>query len=306
MTELSAGAGDLLVRFLAQLGAVRGRSEKTIEAYRRDVSGFLGFMAGHTGGPMGVRALGAVTLADLRAWMASRRADGLSARSLARELSAVRSFYGWLDEAEGVDCAAVHLVRAPKVAPRLPRPVAPEDARRLIAASGHHAEPWIAARDIAVLTLLWGSGLRISEALGLRQSDAPLGEVIRVTGKGGKEREVPVLPAARAAVEGYRRLCPHAPGSDAALFLGARGGPLGQSPVQAAMKTARQALGLPATATPHALRHSFATHLLEAGGDLRAIQELLGHASLATTQVYTAVSQESLLDIYDRAHPRSR
>ena len=218
----------------------------------------------------------------------------------------MRGFYGWLDAAEGVDCAALSAIRAPKVPARLPRPVAPGDARRLIAASGAHAEPWIAARDTAVLILLWGSGLRISEALGLRQGDAPLGEVIRVTGKGGKERDVPVLPAARGAVERYRALCPHARGPGAALFLGARGGALGPGPVQAAMRTARRALGLPSSATPHALRHSFATHLLAAGGDLRSIQELLGHTSLSTTQVYTAVDEAGLLEVHARSHPRNR
>ena len=305
MTALSDGAADLVARWLAQLSAVGGRSPKTIQAYRSDIATYLGFMAAHKGGPMGARALGAIGLSDLRAWMAARRRTGLSGRSLARELSAVRSFHRWLGEAEGHDCAALQSLRTPKTAPRLPRPVGPADAVRVIAASGAHSEPWIAARDSAVLTLLWGSGLRISEALGLTQADAPLGDTVRVTGKGRKVREVPVLPAARKAVETYRRLCPHAPVRDQALFLGMRGGPLSPTIVQKAMQTARQALGLPASATPHALRHSFATHLLEAGGDLRAIQELLGHASLSTTQVYTAVDETRLLDVYDRAHPRS-
>jgi integrase/recombinase XerC len=304
MTEASAGAAELLERWLAHTGAVRGRSAKTVEAYRRDVSAYLGFMAGHTGGPMGIAALGAVTVTDLRAWMAGRRRAGLSARSLARELSAVRGFYAWLDRSHGVPCAAIHNIRAPKVAPRLPRPVAVRDARRLIAASGHHAEPWIAARDVAALTLLWGAGLRIAEALALRQRDAPLPDVLRVTGKGRKQREVPMLPAARAAVERYRELCPFGALPDDPLFLGARGGPLNAAVLQKAVRTARQALGLPASATPHALRHSFATHLLEAGGDLRAVQQLLGHASLSTTQVYTAVDQPRLLEIYQKAHPR--
>ena len=262
-------------------------------------------MAEHTGGPMGRTALGQIGLGDLRAWMGSRRRADLSGRSLARELSAVRGFFNWLDKAHGITCPAIHNIRAPKVAARLPRPVAPTDARRLISAAGSHIEPWIAARDTAALTLLWGSGLRISEALGLCQKDAPLGDQVRVTGKGGKMREVPVLPAASEAVEIYRQLCPHAPQPDDALFLGARGGPLNPGILQKAMKTARQALGLPSSATPHALRHSFATHLLEAGGDLRAIQELLGHASLSTTQVYTGVDQARLLEVYDKAHPRS-
>jgi integrase/recombinase XerC len=306
MIELSAGATDLVERWLAQLTAVRQRSPKTVEAYRRDVSGYLGFLARHRGGPMGRAALGAVTLAELRAWMAAERGRGLSSRSLARALSAVRAFYKWLDAAEGIDCAAIHVVHSPKRPARLPRPVPEAGARAVLAAVSADAEPWIAARDQAALTLIWGSGLRISEALALRQADAPLGEVIRVVGKGGKQREVPVLPAARMAVEHYRALCPHAPGRADALFLGARGGALGPRALQKAMAAARMALGLPPSATPHALRHAFATQLLAAGGDLRAIQELLGHASLSTTQVYTQVDETRLMEVYERAHPRSR
>ena len=302
----SAGAEDLLARWLAQLSAVGRRSPKTVEAYRHDVARYLGFMGQHRGGPMGRAALGEVTLAELRAWMAAERGRGLSARSLARALSAVRAFYKWLDAAEGIDCTAIHVLRTPKRPARLPRPVAAEGARALLDAVSADAAPWIAARDQAALTLIWGSGLRISEALGLRQRDAPLAEVVRVTGKGGKQREVPVLPAAREAVERYRALCPYAPGANAALFLGARGGPLSPRLLQKAMAAARMALGLPASATPHALRHSFATQLLAAGGDLRAVQELLGHASLSTTQVYTGVDESRLLEVYESAHPRGR
>jgi integrase/recombinase XerC len=306
MAQPSAGASDLLERWLAQLSAIRQRSAKTVEAYRHDVSGYLGFLALHRGGPMGLTALGEVTLAELRSWMAAERARGLSSRSLARALSAVRAFHKWLDEAEGVDCAALHVVRSPKLAARLPRPVPEDGAHALVATVSADAEPWIAARDQAALTLIWGSGLRISEALGLRQRDAPLPDVIRVTGKGNKQREVPVLPAARQAVEHYRALCPYAPGRGDALFLGARGGPLNPRLLQKAMESARMALGLPASATPHALRHSFATQLLAAGGDLRAIQELLGHASLSSTQVYTGVDETRLMEIYEKAHPRGR
>jgi integrase/recombinase XerC len=302
----SAAASDLLVRWLAQLSAVRQRSPKTVEAYGRDVAGYLGFLAGHQGGPMGRAALGAVTLAELRAWMAAERGRGLSPRSLARSLSAVRSFYNWLEAAEGIDCSAIHVVRSPKLPKRLPRPVAVAGARALVASISEDAEPWITARDQAALTLIWGSGLRISEALGLRQGDAPLRDVIRVTGKGAKQREVPVLPAARQAVERYRALCPFAPGRNDALCLGARGGPLNPRLLQKAMAAARMALGLPPSATPHALRHSFATQLLAAGGDLRAIQELLGHASLSSTQVYTGVDETRLMEVYEKAHPRGR
>ncbi|TPE47584.1 tyrosine recombinase XerC [Amaricoccus solimangrovi] len=297
----------LLGDWLAQLSAVRGASPRTITAYRRDVSGYLGFLALHEGGPMGAEALARVAVPDLRAWMAAERARGLSARSLARALSAVKSFHSWLAEARGAPAPAVSATRGPRTKQRLPRPVSPDAARALLAAVEAQAEePWIAARDLAVLTLLYGAGLRISEALGLRQSDAPLGETLRITGKGGRERLVPVLPVAARAVEDYRALLPYAPGPEAPLFLGAKGGPLNPRLVQKAMQTARTALGLPATASPHALRHSFATHLLEAGGDLRAIQELLGHASLATTQVYTGVDQARLMEVYERAHPKAR
>lgn len=303
----SDGAVQLLHDWLAQLGAVRGASQKTLIAYRRDVSGYLGFLARHWGGPAGVAALGRVTTGDMRAWMAHERGRGLSARSLARALAAVRGFHGWLAEAKGVEAAAVTATRGPRVKPRLPRPVAPEAAKALIAAvEDQGLAPWVAARDVAVVTLLYGCGLRISEALGLRQGDAPLGEMLRVRGKGGRERLVPVLPVAARAVEAYRGLLPHRPGPGEALFLGVRGGALNPRHVQAVTAAARMQLGLPATTTPHALRHSFATHLLEAGGDLRTIQELLGHATLATTQVYTGVDQARLMEAYAAAHPKAR
>ncbi len=303
----SDGAVDLLESWLGQLGGVRGLSPRTLEAYRRDVSGYLGFLALHEGGPMGAAALAATGTDTLRAWMARERGRGLSARSMARALSAVRGFHAWLAETRGLAAPAVTAVRGPRVKPRLPRPVAPDAARELIATvAAQSLEPWIAARDVAVATLLYGCGLRISEALSLRQGDAPLDESLRITGKGGRERMVPVLPAVRAAVEIYRDLCPHRPGPAAPLFLGARGGPLNPRLVQKAMAAARMQIGLPATATPHALRHSFATHLLAAGGDLRSIQELLGHASLATTQVYTAVDEVRLMEAYAAAHPKAR
>jgi len=304
--ELSGGALDLLERFLTQLVAVKNASPKTADAYRRDVSGYLGFLAGHWGGPLGKAALAEVGPPDIRAWIAAERGRGLSARSAARALSAVKGFHRWLDAAEGVSNAAIAAARGPKVKARLPRPVDPGAAMALIEdAAADREEPWIAARDAAVLTLLWGCGLRISEALSLKLSDAPLPMALRIVGKGGKERVVPVLPAAREAVEEYLRLADHPGPAHGPLFLGARGGPLGARAVQKAMAAARMRLGLPATATPHALRHSFATHLLEAGGDLRAIQELLGHASLSTTQAYTAVDQSRLMEVYERAHPRS-
>ena len=303
----SEGAARLLEDWLDRMRGIRGASPRTITAYRRDVSGFLGFLALHHGGPAGRRALAEITTSDMRAWMARERGRGLSARSLARALSAVKSFYAWLADAHGVESAAVTATRGPKQKARLPRPVDSDAARALIiTVEAQSLEPWIAARDVAVVTLLYGCGLRISEALGLAWSDAPLPETLRIAGKGGRERVVPVLSVARRAVEAYRDLCPFEPGPGKPLFLGARGGPLNPRHIQKTMQAARMQLGLPATATPHALRHSFATHLLEAGGDLRTIQELLGHASLSTTQIYTGVDQTRLMEVYERAHPKAR
>jgi integrase/recombinase XerC len=303
----SDGAAALLGDWLARLSAVRGASPRTVDAYRADVAGYLGFLAGHWGGPAGAAALARVSTADLRAWMAHERGRGLSARSLARALSAVKGFHAWLAEAHGLPAPAVTATRGPRVKPRLPRPVAPDAARALIAAVELQTlEPWVGARDVAVATLLYGCGLRISEALALKESDAPLGEMLRIRGKGGRERLVPVLPVAARAVENYRALLPFAPDPAAPLFRGVRGGPLSPRHLQRVMAQARMQLGLPATATPHALRHSFATHLLERGGDLRTIQELLGHATLATTQVYTGVDQVRLMEAYAAAHPKAR
>ncbi len=307
MTDASGGAQALVAEWLGQLEAARGASPRTLIAYRRDVTGYLGFLVRHRGGPVGPAALASVATADMRAWMAAERDRGLSARSLARSLSAVRSFHAWLAEARGIEAPAVIATRGPRLKKRLPRPVSADAARALIeTVELQSLQGWTAARDVAVVTLLYGCGLRISEALGLTQADAPLGDVLRIRGKGGRERIVPVLPVAARAVETYRRLCPLAPPASAPLFLGARGGPLNPRLVQKVVAAARRQLGLPASATPHALRHSFATHLLEAGGDLRTIQELLGHASLATTEVYTGVDQVRLMESYMAAHPRAR
>ncbi len=302
----SDGASALMHDWLAQLAGVRGMSPRTITAYRRDVAGYLGFLAGHWGGPAGGAALARVSVPDLRAWMARERGRGLSARSVARALSSVKGFHAWLAETRGVTAAAVTATRGPRVKARLPRPVAPDAARALIdTVALQSLAPWVAARDVAVVTLLYGCGLRLSEALGLTQGDAPLGEMLRIRGKGGRERLVPVLPAARRAVETYRELLPFSPERADPLFLGAQGAGLSPRQVQRVMAAARLQLGLPATATPHALRHSFATHLLEAGGDLRSIQELLGHATLTSTQVYTGVDQVRLMEAYAAAHPKA-
>lgn len=303
---ISPALRDALSDWLAAMKALEGASDNTIEAYRRDVAGFLGFLSLHRGGTEGRAALGRLAVADMRAWMAWERGRGLSARSLARALSAVKSFVRWVAERDGFDPTPVLAARSPRFRRKLPRPLAEDAAREVIGAVEAQArEGWVAARDVAVVTLLYGCGLRISEALSLTGADQPLAETLRIRGKGGKERLVPVLPAARAAVTAYVRACPHELMPGAPLFRGVRGGALSPRLVQKAMEAARMQLGLPATATPHALRHSFATHLLSAGGDLRAIQELLGHASLSTTQAYTAVDTARLMEVYEKSHPRA-
>jgi integrase/recombinase XerC len=302
--EISPGLRDLMAAWRDHMRGVDGAAAATVTAYGIDLRDFLAFQAGHRGGPMGVAEIGRLAPADMRAWMAAERRRGIGSRSMSRKLSAVRAFVRWLSDREGFDPTAVLAMRAPRAPRRLPRPLRPEAAKAVISEVGEgHEEPWIARRDAAVVTLLYGCGLRISEALGLRAGQAPLPASLVIRGKGGKERMVPVLPAARAAVEVYRAACPWPLAPEGPLFRGARGGALNARMVSGAMAAARMRLGLPATATPHALRHSFATHLLERGGDLRAVQELLGHASLSTTQVYTAVDQARLMEIYDAAHP---
>lgn len=303
---ISPACRDALQHWLDSLSALRGASENTQEAYRRDVVGFLAFMTDHFGGPQGLGALERIGLSDMRAWMASERAQGLTSRSLARKLSAVKTFYRWLAEREGFEATAVLSTRAPKFQKKLPRPLDEDAARAVIDLAEVQSDTdWVGARDVAVLTLLYGCGLRISEALGLTGADLPLPEVLRIRGKGDKERMVPVLPAARQAVERYVDLFPYPIGPEEPLFRGVRGGALGARAIQAVTAKVRMQLGLPSTATPHAMRHSFATHLLAAGGDLRSIQELLGHASLSTTQTYTAVDTARLMEVYEKAHPRS-
>ena len=303
---LSPAARDLLAAWLDHVGALRGGSPATVTAYGADLRDFLGFQSGHHGVQLGLAPLQRLGPRDMRAWMAAERGAGLGARSLARKLSAVKSFYRWWAERDGFDATAVLSTRAPKFQRKLPRPLSPDAAKELIArVEAQDGRDWVAARDAAVLTLLYGCGLRISEALGLTGADLPLGEGLRIRGKGNKDREVPVLPVARAAVARYAALCPHDLTRQEPLFRGIRGGALSARQVAKVVEAARMQLGLPATATPHAMRHSFATHLLDAGGDLRAIQELLGHASLSTTQAYTAVDTARLLEVYRHAHPKA-
>ena len=303
---ISPAARNALQEWLDHQKSLKGSAENTITAYAGDVTEFLVFITSHKGKSQGLTALSKITITDMRSWMANSRASGVGPRSLARKLSAVKVFYRWLAAREGFEPTAVLLTRSPKFTKKLPRPLAIDAARDMIeTVELQSLEPWVAARDTAVVTLLWGCGLRISEALGLKGIDAPLPQVMRISGKGAKERIVPVVDAARAAVDAYVEACPHTLTDDGPLFRGMRGGVLSPRAIQKAMASARMQLGLPATATPHALRHSFATHLLNAGGDLRTIQELLGHASLSTTQAYTAIDTARLLDVYDNAHPKA-
>lgn len=302
---ISAAARDALQGWLAGQKALKGASDNTLDAYARDVAGFLAFMTEHHGQTQGLGALARITTADMRAWMAFTRGQDIGPRSLARKLSAVKSFYRWLSEREGFEPTAVLSIRAPKFQRKLPRPLSPEAASEVIETLEMQSlSPWIAARDQAVVTLLYGCGLRISEALGLTGAVLPIGDTLRIIGKGNKERLVPVIAPARAAVARYAQICPYDMTRTGPLFFGARGGALGPRAVQKVVERTRAQLGLPATATPHAMRHSFATHLLNAGGDLRAIQELLGHASLSTTQAYTGVDTARLMEVYARAHPQ--
>ncbi|PWK58283.1 tyrosine recombinase XerC [Silicimonas algicola] len=303
---IQPGLRDALERWLAELAAVGGRSPRTVEAYGSNVAAFLAFLQTHDGDGAGTARIGRLTLQDMRSWMAHERARGLSARSLARALSAVKNFVAWMAEREGFDPSAVLMTRTPRFKNKLPRPLAEDAARAMIeTVELQTSAGWTGLRDQAVLTLLYGCGLRISEALGLMGRDLPLGESLRIFGKGGKERIVPVLPVARRAVAAYAEACPFDLTPEAPAFRAMRGGGLGPRHIQKVMEQARAQLGLPATATPHAMRHSFATHLMNAGGDLRAIQELLGHASLSTTQAYTAVDTARLMEVYEASHPRA-
>jgi integrase/recombinase XerC len=300
-----------MARWFAHLGAERRMSDKTVEAYARDVRQFLMFMTEHLGGMPSLGKLAKLTPQDVRAFMAARRAEGIGGRSLMRGLAGIRSFARFLERNGKGKVGALAAVRAPKVPKTLPKPLPIASARQVTDAdvrAGDTREQWILTRDAAVLALLYGSGLRISEALGLARGDVPApgkGDAITVTGKGRKQRMVPLLPQVSQLVADYVALCPYDLPADGPLFVGARGGPLSPRIAQLVMERLRGALSLPDSATPHALRHSFATHLLARGGDLRSIQELLGHASLSTTQIYTAVDTERLLEVYRSTHPRA-
>jgi len=282
----------------------RRRSEHTIRAYVATAHRLIDFLGKHRGGLVDVPSVASVGTAELRAYLAERRNAGLSNASAARELSAVRAFLTHVTGQIGTGTPST--LKGPRVKRGVPRPVAPRDALALARDAAEASDtPWIAARDLAVLLLLYGAGLRVGEAVGLTGAILPIGQTISVTGKRGKTRIVPVIPAVTAAIEDYVRQCPWSPGREAPLFRGARGGPLSADLVRRAVRGARGRLGLSERTTPHALRHSFATHLLGRGADLRSLQELLGHASLSSTQIYTAVDAAHLLDIYRTSHPRA-
>jgi integrase/recombinase XerC len=293
--------------WLAHLTHERGATANTLDAYERDLRQFLVWLKADLGHVPCLADLARLDAKRFRAFMASRRRAGFASRSLARTMSALRAFFRWLEAQEIARYRGVLQVAMPKVPHGIPRPLTVEKAAAVVDGGGAAELDWVVARDMAVLLLLYGCGLRISEALSLQRKDAPLAgrDVLRIVGKGGKERLVPVLPVAQAAVARYIALCPYPLDPDSPLFLGAKGGRMSPRIAQLLMERLRGELGLPATATPHALRHSFATHLLSAGADLRQIQELLGHASLSTTQVYTEVDRARLLAVYDKAHPRA-
>jgi integrase/recombinase XerC len=300
-----------MTRWLSHLRAERRLSAKTLEAYARDLRQCLAFLSEHWGAQVTLKRFAALEATDIRSFLAMRRADDIGGRSLARSLAGLRSFARFLEREGKGKVGALSAIRAPKIGKSLPKPIQIAAAKRFADAderAGEDRDPWIWARDAAVMALLYGSGLRISEALGLKRREVPKpgeGDVLVVTGKGNKTRMVPVLQNVLELVQEYAAICPHPLPPEGPMFVGARGGPLNARIIQLTMERLRGALGLPDSATPHALRHSFATHLLSRGGDLRAIQELLGHASLSTTQIYTGIDTERLLEVYKTAHPRA-
>ncbi len=281
-------------------------SAHTLRAYGDDAARFLAFLKDHLGRDANERSLAKLTAADIRAFITVRRNESLGPRGVRRALSAVRSFFRWLESEEILENPAARSVRTPKLARTLPRPLSETDATRTLDLAAVNDIAWIASRDAALLTLLYGAGLRISEALSLKRADAPFGDWLTILGKRNKERRVPVLPAVRDAIDAYAGQIPFPAANDSPLFISRRGKPMSAREAQALMQRLRGALGLSERATPHALRHSFATHLLGNGGDLRAVQELLGHASLSTTQTYTDIDTKKLMDVYQKAHPRAR
>lgn len=303
---LSEEAVGIINGWRRYLTSERRVADNTVQAYSRDMGDFVTFLRGYRERVISVSLLASLTVRDFRAFLAARRTANVSARTTARALSSIRNFYRYLARVEGIDNDAIKAVTGPKLPHRVPRPLTEEGALSVLETVGDFAlDDWVAARDIAVITLLYGCGLRIGEALALNLADRPRGETMRIIGKRNKERIVPVLPLVHSALDTYIQLCPHVLGPEGALFRGIRGGRLGARAIQASMQKVRLALGLPDSATPHALRHSFATHLLSRGGDLRTIQELLGHADLKATQIYTEVDSARLKEVYDKAFRRA-
>ena len=300
-------AAAAAANFLGSLAIERQYSPHTVAAYHRDLESFFSFAQEHLGAPLSLDGANGLAVSDFRSYLSKRRGDGISGTSLGRALSALRSFFRYLDKNNLASNQAIRSVKRPKTPHAVPKPLSPEAALASIdMVDALDVLPWIAARDTSILTLLYGCGLRISEALGLQRGDVPFRDAIRIVGKGNKERVVPVLPVVAESVEAYVALCPFVMTADGPLFVGVRGKRLNAGVVQRQMRQVRIALGLPDTATPHALRHSFATHLLSSGGDLRSIQELLGHASLSTTQRYTEVDTDHLQRVYRESHPRAK
>ncbi|CAO3442940.1 tyrosine recombinase XerC [Azospirillum argentinense] len=298
---------DTLVHWRRWMESERNVSPHTLTAYIGDVATFLEFITGYQAKPPSMNDLAALTVTDFRSWLSHLAMKGIGSNSRSRALSSVRNLFRWLDRDGRLHNPAINTFSGPRIKRPAPKPLTVLDADRLLEESEKEPdEPWVGKRDRALFTLLYGCGLRISEALNLTRREAPLGETLRVTGKGNKERIVPVLPAVTEAVRAYMDACPYKQGPEAPLFVGVRGGQLAPAIAQRRMRDLRRLMGLPETATPHALRHSFATHLLADGGDLRAIQDLLGHASLSTTQRYTDVESEQLMQVYRSAHPRAK
>ena len=294
-------------RFDAHLKAERRLSPHTLSAYTRDLDRFDEFLISHLGGPPTLADIETLSTADFRAFLARRRADGLKSRSIARTLSSLRTFFAYLEQTGLARNTSLVAVQGPKLPHGVPKPLSPDAAQDTVSEAGVIDDrPWVQARDVALVTLLYGCGLRLSEALSIKPGALPLGDAVTLVGKGGKARRVPVLTVVNDALDRYVTLCPHALKADGPLFVGIRGGALNPRQVQGLMQVIRARLGLPQSATPHALRHSFATHLLGAGGDLRTIQELLGHSALSTTQRYTEVNAEALIKTYRSAHPRAQ
>jgi len=301
---MARSAEDLKKAWLASLAHERRASPHTLRAYGDDMARFLDFLRDHLGGGVTERSLAKLVPADIRAFITVRRAQGLGAKGVQRALAAVRSFFRHLARENILESAAARSIRTPRIRKGLPRPLSERDAARAIDVAGENDIDWIAKRDAALLTLLYGAGLRISEALSLRRGDVPLAQSLTILGKGRKERVIPVLDRVREAIADYAETIPFAGAKASPLFLSRRGKPMSPREAQLLMERLRGALGLTERATPHALRHSFATHLLANGGDLRSVQELLGHASLSTTQTYTEIDTKKLMEVYEKAHPR--